>query len=624
MKKNFILIILTILLGTNVWCASATFSPRDDTASDGDTNKVWSADRTIGAIDDAVANAGQNALNYNCSGSATTTTGSITTGTSTLVVASADTFAVNQGIRINGAGTSGGILVTTITNIDGTTITLEDNASTTVSGETVMHDDTAAINALFTSNARVYFPGGTYRHTSPLFNIGGITKITIRGDGPATTFTTDQDIDSWIIGDYVYSGSNDLPASPRVANYDIGGFRIVSTSSTKTNANGMVLRDTQTGIIHDIIGYHVKNVIVVNPQTAWTRFSNIMGIGIDGSTSPLENTIKIQGDGYTINYNSTGNIYENIVGESVKNAIIYFTGATFGDAVITGVNGYGCSSGGNGVAGGAIAAIYINQPNGTYVSGSSTYYCSRITISSVVMDGVADYVLKSIMGNTASQNTGYVFATNFSKGGNVTDWVSYTGGWYMMVFPPLSEGYVYSADSVHNISGVDLTPSGHLWLDGAGGWPSTTSGCAAETQTETSTNKQNYFTLDFDASTQEYAQFETAMPSDWDGGTITAQFYWLANDTSTNSVIWGLQAVSYGDGSAIDASWGTAQEVTDANASTANQVRISSATSAITVGGTPTGGKFVMFRVYRKAAAASDTLTVDASLLGILVTYGRE
>lgn len=84
---------------------------------------------------------------YNGSGDGTKTTGSITTGTASLVVASIGTYAVGQGIYIAGAGAAGAAKVATILAISGTTITLSSNASTTVSGAVVQHDDTAAINA---------------------------------------------------------------------------------------------------------------------------------------------------------------------------------------------------------------------------------------------------------------------------------------------------------------------------------------------------------------------------------------------------------------------------------------------------------------------------------------------
>jgi hypothetical protein len=132
----------------------------------------------------------------------------------------------------------------------------------------------------------------------------------------------------------------------------------------------------------------------------------------------------------------------------------------------------------------------------------------------------------------------------------------------------------------------------------------------------------NFYYLGFPDTTQLYANWAMPMPSDYNGGTITAIFYWVAGTASTNSVRWGLQARSYADGDAIDQAFGTAQEVTDANQAN-DDVNISAATPAITIGGTPAAHNFVQFRAYRNPANAADTLAATAELLAIKITYTR-
>jgi hypothetical protein len=113
------------------------------------------------------------------------------------------------------------------------------------------------------------------------------------------------------------------------------------------------------------------------------------------------------------------------------------------------------------------------------------------------------------------------------------------------------------------------------------------------------------------------------MPSDYNGGTITAVFYWVSPNATANSVVWGIQARAYNDSDALDQAFGTAQTVTDANNSAIDDVNISAATSAITIGGTPAAGSYVQFRVYRDGAAGGDTLTAVAELLSVRITYTR-
>lgn len=147
----------------------------------------------------------------------------------------------------------------------------------------------------------------------------------------------------------------------------------------------------------------------------------------------------------------------------------------------------------------------------------------------------------------------------------------------------------------------------------------TTNGASAGSS-ETSSNKVMIKTWDFDASTQEYVQFQIPMPSSWnESSTLTAIFNWSHPSTSTNfNVIWGIQAVAFGNSDALDAAFGTAVEVTDTGGTT-DDLFSSSATSGLTPAGSPATNDHVIFRVYRKAADGSDTLAVDARLHSLLL-----
>lgn len=138
---------------------------------------------------------------------------------------------------------------------------------------------------------------------------------------------------------------------------------------------------------------------------------------------------------------------------------------------------------------------------------------------------------------------------------------------------------------------------------------------AAQGQVETSTNKVQIVTLDFDASTIEYAQFSIPMPKGWDEGTITAQFGWSHAATTVNfGVVWALQAVALSNDDPQDAAFGTAVTVNDTGGTT-NDLYITAETSAMTVGGSPAESDTVIFQVYRNATdGTNDTLAVDARL----------
>jgi hypothetical protein len=155
-------------------------------------------------------------------------------------------------------------------------------------------------------------------------------------------------------------------------------------------------------------------------------------------------------------------------------------------------------------------------------------------------------------------------------------------------------------------------------------WPSTDAGAAGPVKVEFDTNDVDVFFMDFaDGATKLFAAAVVAMPSDWDGGTITATFYWTANSTSTNNLLWGCSGHSYANFETIDQAMGTEQTVQDALNGTANQVAISPATGAITLGGTPAASELVFLKFSRDPTSGSDTLAATGRLIGVMIGYTR-
>ena len=177
-----------------------------------------------------------------------------------------------------------------------------------------------------------------------------------------------------------------------------------------------------------------------------------------------------------------------------------------------------------------------------------------------------------------------------------------------------------------SMSGTTLSATGggggggstNVWIPASAWIPRTTTGCGVDSR-ETSTNRQNFDELLFDAGTDEFAQALVVMPSNYNNGTITARFYWTAS-TGSGAVVWGIQGLAYSDDDALDTATGTAQTVTDTLLAT-NDMHISSATSAVTLAGTPAANRPVQFQIYRDADAGGDTLAADARLLGVEIIY---
>jgi len=187
-----------------------------------------------------------------------------------------------------------------------------------------------------------------------------------------------------------------------------------------------------------------------------------------------------------------------------------------------------------------------------------------------------------------------------------------------------TNGHVLTVDST-TATGVKWAAAGggsggstNVWIPAAQWIPRTTTGCGIDSR-ELSTNKINTDELLFDPGTAEYAQCMIVMPSNWNAGTITAKFHWTAS-TGSGDVVWGLRGRAYANDDALDQAMGTGQTATDTLTAT-NDLDISPATSAITLGGTAASGNPVIFELYRDAAAGGDTLGSDARLLGVEISY---
>lgn len=181
-----------------------------------------------------------------------------------------------------------------------------------------------------------------------------------------------------------------------------------------------------------------------------------------------------------------------------------------------------------------------------------------------------------------------------------------------------------SGGALANAAATDLGAGKHtIYIPAAAMTARTTNGAATGT-VETTTNKIMFSTLDYDATTQQFAQFSIRMPKSWDESTVTATFAWSHASTTTNfGVAWAIEAVAISDLDAGDAAFGTAQQVTDTGGTT-NTLYVTSATSAMTVAGTPQPEDWVVFQVKRVPADAADTMAINARLHGVTLYFNTD
>lgn len=154
-----------------------------------------------------------------------------------------------------------------------------------------------------------------------------------------------------------------------------------------------------------------------------------------------------------------------------------------------------------------------------------------------------------------------------------------------------------------------------LYIPASAFIPRVTNGCSVISQTEDGTSRINIMTLNFDDTTQEYAQVSLKLPRKYNLGTITFQIEWVP-PTGTGSVVWSLAGVALGDGDALTTTFGTAVTVTDA-AGSSNTLRTTSASSAVTIGNTPADGDTVILQISRVTGDGSDDMTGDAKFKGL-------
>lgn len=173
---------------------------------------------------------------------------------------------------------------------------------------------------------------------------------------------------------------------------------------------------------------------------------------------------------------------------------------------------------------------------------------------------------------------------------------------------------------VFDSSAGDANGMQTIFVPARGMTPQTTNG-AAQGSTETATNAVMLESLDYDASTNEFAQFEVVMPKAWNAGTVCARFHWTAASGS-GDVIFGVKAFSIENNEAIDSTWGTGVTVTDTLLNT-DRLHVTNWTSAVTISGAAEPS-LTYFNVYRLAADGSDTLSADAKLIGVEVLYQTE
>ncbi len=177
--------------------------------------------------------------------------------------------------------------------------------------------------------------------------------------------------------------------------------------------------------------------------------------------------------------------------------------------------------------------------------------------------------------------------------------------------------------SVKSDSAVNLGSVGtHEVYIPAGAMYGTTTDGAAYASRELATNDIMISSFNFDTTTAEKAQFNWATPANWDAGTIRFKLYWTTTGgSSAQTIDFDLAGVAFANDDAMDSAVGTAANVSDTWIAD-DDLHVTSYSSAITIAGSPVAGELVVFQLSRDVA--TDTLGVDAEVLGVLIEYSTD
>ena len=160
-----------------------------------------------------------------------------------------------------------------------------------------------------------------------------------------------------------------------------------------------------------------------------------------------------------------------------------------------------------------------------------------------------------------------------------------------------------------------------IWVPAGAMYPSTTNGCSALTQVETTALRPDIKVLDFAAAADDFAQFSIAFPKSWNEGTITYQPFWTVTaGTNTGTVTWQLGGIAVTNDATINTAFGTLVATTAlAHSGTSNDLMVSAESGAVTIAGSPSTDDVCFFQINNDTSASGQTGVVR--LLGIKLFF---
>lgn len=124
----------------------------------------------------------------------------------------------------------------------------------------------------------------------------------------------------------------------------------------------------------------------------------------------------------------------------------------------------------------------------------------------------------------------------------------------------------------------------------------------------------------YDASTEEFLTWSFMLPANLSStGSVTIKISWLPATAAASNVVWKVYSVDVATGASFDAALAT-RTVTSAGSASANVITIATITDTV-ANFSWAAGNVLIFHLSRDAANGSDTLTGDAHLIDVKISF---